>query len=72
MSHAAVYAVGLDAGASATRCVIGIVEDGVLRLLGYGEARSYGWVKGCISDQKAVADSILAAVQEAEDRKSVV
>ncbi len=65
------FAVGLDAGGGNTRCVIGIVEDFSLRLLGYGETPSDGWVKGRIADQKAVADSILRAVREAERRAQI-
>jgi cell division protein FtsA len=65
-------AVGVDAGSSRTRCVIGILDEGYLRLLGYGEAASVGgWVKGRLSDQTAVRDSILDAVQEAERKAGV-
>jgi cell division protein FtsA len=66
MAAKPVYAVGLDAGAASTRCVIGVVEDSCLRLLGFGVAPSQGWIKGRIGDQRAVAASLLAAVQEAE------
>src|SRR5215217_4795295 len=65
-------AVGVDAGSSRTRCVIAILDDGYLRLLGYGEAPSIGgWVKGRLSDQTAVRDSIVDAVQEAERKAGV-
>lgn len=66
MSAKPVIAVGLDAGAFRTRCAIGVVEDACLRLIGFGEAPSQGWVKGRIGDQKAAADAILAAIKEAE------
>ncbi len=59
-------AVGLDAGSSRTRCVIGIVEDDCLRLIGFGEAESEGWAKSRIADQTAVANSMRRALEEAE------
>jgi cell division protein FtsA len=64
-------AVGVDAGSARARCVISILEDGYLRLLGYGEAPTTGWVRGRLSDQMAVRDSILEAVQEAERKAGV-
>lgn len=60
------YAVGLDLGGARTRCVICVLENGRIRFLGSGQVESYGWVKGRIADQKAVADSALAALREAE------
>src|SRR5436309_1047959 len=60
------YAVGLDAGSRRTRCLIGLLEPVGLRLLGYGETESDGWVKGRIADQHAASEAILRAVQEAE------
>jgi cell division protein FtsA len=61
-----IHAVGLDAGGSLTRCVICALESGRVRLLGYGEAESHGWLKGGIADQNAAAESIRMAVREAE------
>jgi len=61
-----IYAAGLDAGSRTTRLVVCILEQGRLRLLGYGSAPSQGWFKGRIADQKAVADSMLAALRQAE------
>ncbi len=66
MSNKPQYAVGLDAGSSSTRCVIGLVEDGRLRYLGHGEERSLGWAKGRIADPQALSESIAEAVREAE------
>src|SRR5689334_16357425 len=60
------YAVGLDAGSHQTRLVICLLEDGRIRFLGAGAADSQGWLKGRVADQKAVSDSILAALREAE------
>jgi cell division protein FtsA len=62
-------AVGLDAGSSRTRCVIGAVEDSKLRFLGYGDTESIGWHKGRLSDCVAVSESMQRAIREAE-RKS--
>jgi cell division protein FtsA len=64
-------AVGVDAGSARSRCVIALLEDGYLRLLGYGEAPSFGWLKGRLSDQTAVRNSIVEAVQEAERKAGV-
>ena len=60
------YAVGLDAGSSCTRCAIGVMEDAYLRLVGTGAAPTWGWSKGRIADRQAVVDSFLAAIEEAE------
>ena len=60
------FAVGLDAGSSATRCVISLLEDARLRFLGHGEIDSIGWSKGRIADSQALSTCIQAAVQQAE------
>ena len=60
------FAVGLDAGSSATRCVICLLEDARLRFLGHGEIESIGWSKGRIADSQALSTCIQAAVQQAE------
>lgn len=59
-------AVGVDAGSSRTRCVICAVEGDRLRYLAHGLASSTGWAKGRITDQDAAAESIRAAVTDAE------
>lgn len=64
-------AVGVDPGSAGTRCVIGALENGVLRFLACGAAPSHGWAKGRVADQKAIADSILQAVREAERQAGV-
>jgi cell division protein FtsA len=66
MSTKSIYATGLDAGSTHTRCVISLLENQRLRLLGYGSVESQGWTKSRISDQQAVSDCILAAVEQAE------
>ncbi len=65
------YAVGLDAGGAETRCLICLLENSRLRFLSCGTAPSRGWTKGQITDQKAVAESALAALREAEGRVGV-
>jgi cell division protein FtsA len=42
------------------------LEDGRIRLLGFGESRSRGWVKGRLADHQALVESIREAVKEAE------
>ena len=59
-------AVGLDAGSSRTRCVICALEDDQVRYLAHGLAASSGFTKGRVTDQVAVAESIRAAVADAE------
>jgi cell division protein FtsA len=66
MSAKYIFATGLDTGSTHTRCVIALLEEGRLRLLGYGSVPSQGWSKSRISDQQAASNCILAAVEEAE------
>jgi cell division protein FtsA len=66
MSGKQQLAVGLDVGSSRTRCVICALQGDHLRCLSYGLAVSSGWTKGRITDQDAVAESIRAAVADAE------
>lgn len=61
-----IYAVGLDAGSRKTRMVVCVLENDRLRLLGYAAVESDGWLKGRIKDQHKVAESMLAALREAE------
>src|SRR5262245_51503495 len=71
MAAKPLYAVGLDVGSRGTRLAICLLEDGRLRFLGAAEAASGGWVKGKIADQQAVAESVTAALREAEARAGV-
>jgi len=66
MSDKFIFATGLDAGSSFTRCVIALLEGERLRVLGYGCVPSEGWSKSRISNQQAVSACVLAAVEEAE------
>ena len=59
-------AVGLDAGSSRTRCVICALEGEQIRYLSHGLSASHGWAKGRVVDQVAVAESLRAAVADAE------
>lgn len=66
MKHKAQLAVGIDAGSSATRCVVCLFEGGGIRYLGHGNAPSAGWSRGRIADSMALGQSMRAAVVEAE------
>lgn len=65
------YAVGLDAGSAKTRCLICLLEDGMVRYLGHAETGGGGWVKGRLSDAAALTGSIRRAVSEAEKNAQV-
>lgn len=58
--------VGLDAGSSRTRCVLCALEGEHLRYLSHGLSYSGGWARGRITDPDAVAESLRAAVSDAE------
>ncbi|WP_051670057.1 cell division protein FtsA [Bryobacter aggregatus] len=60
------YAVGVDAGSAWTRCVICEVVDDALEFRGHGLFESKGWLKGRVTDQKALTEAIRWAVQMAE------
>jgi cell division protein FtsA len=59
-------AVGVDAGAARTRCVICALDGREIRYLGHGLAISAGWARGRLVDQEAVSECIRAAVTDAE------
>src|SRR5580704_2660531 len=66
MAHRTQIAVGVDAGSSRTRCLICALEGDHIRYLAHGLAHGAGWAKGRVIDQDALADSIRAAVVDAE------
>jgi cell division protein FtsA len=66
MSAKQIFATGMDAGSTYTRCIIATLENERLRFLGYGCVPSQGWAKGRITDQQAVSDCVHAAVVAAE------
>ncbi len=59
-------AAGLDAGSSRTRSVLYALEGDRVRYLSHGLATSAGWHKGRVVDQVAVAESMRAAMTDAE------
>src|SRR5258707_5781 len=61
MNNQSLFAAGLDAGSSFTRCVIALYENERIRFLGHGCVRSDGWSKGRIANQQAVSACILEA-----------
>lgn len=62
-----IQAVGLDIGTSKVRCVIGEPsENGLMSILGIGEAESRGMRRGIVTTTETVAESIKKAVEEAE------
>ncbi len=66
MAAKPIYAAGLDTGSRQTRLVICVLEGSRIRFLGASAVESQGWEKGRVADQQAVAESIIAAVREAE------
>ncbi len=66
MAHRNQIAVGIDAGSARTRCIICALEGDHIRYLSHGLAHSAGWAKGRVTDQDALAESIHAAVVDAE------
>lgn len=62
-----ITAVGLDIGTSRIRCVIGEpAPDGLMNIVGLGDAESKGMRRGVVTSTEAVAESIRRAVSEAE------
>jgi cell division protein FtsA len=59
-------AVGVDPGSSRTRCIICALDGDQIRYLSHGLSHSAGWAKGRVTDQKALSESIRAAVTDAE------
>lgn len=66
MGAKTIFGVGVDAGSNRTRVAVLEVTGDLVRLAGYGETRSEGWKRSRIADARAVAESIRAAVREAE------
>jgi len=66
MTNKSMVAAGVDAGSAWTRCVIALLDDERPRVLGYGSVPSRGWAKSRLTDQQAVSECVLAAVEEAE------
>lgn len=66
MNERTMITAGLDVGSAYVRCLAGVLEDDTVRLLGYGEAPSEGFVKGRLADPHAASQAILRAVRGAE------
>jgi cell division protein FtsA len=66
MSDSPRLAVGVDAGAGSTRCVILALDGDRLEFLGSAVQPAAGWIRGRLADAHALADSIRATVTEAE------
>ena len=66
MNHQSIFAAGLDAGSSFTRCAIALYEGERIRFLGYGSVPSEGWSKGRIANPQAVSECVHEAVVQAE------
>lgn len=67
MINREIHAVGLDIGTSRVRCVIGEPsENGLMNVVGIGQAESRGLRRGIVTTTDTVAESIRRAVEEAE------
>src|SRR3954465_10782831 len=61
------HTIGLDIGTSKVTCIVGAPsEEGVLQVLGVGEAESRGLRKGVIVNPDAAVEAIKRAVEDAE------
>ena len=58
------YAVGLDIGSTNIRCLVCVLQDGMMRYLGHAIRESAGWVKGRLSDQLAATEAIREGCDE--------
>src|SRR5213595_2889527 len=66
------HTVGLDIGTSKVTCIVGgPADDGLLEILGMGEAEARGLRKGVIVNPDAAVEAIKKAVEEAERMSGV-
>ena len=64
--------VGLDIGTSKICVLVGLKQpDSNIKILGMGTAISKGLKKGCVLDIEHTAESVLSAINEAEDMADV-
>ena len=62
-----IHAIGLDIGTSKVRCVVGEPADnGMMNIIGIGEADSRGLRRGIVTAAESVSESVRKAVGEAE------
>ena len=70
MAKRASHTVGLDIGTSRVTCIIGEPGDsgtnGLIEIVGIGEAEARGLRKGVIVNPEAAVEAIKRAVQDAE------
>lgn len=67
MINREIHAIGLDIGTSKVRCVIGEpTENGLMNIVGIGQAESRGLRRGIVTTTDSVVESIKRAVEEAE------
>src|SRR5882672_1177771 len=66
------HIIGLDIGTSKVTCIVGGAgEEGLLQILGIGEAEARGLRKGVIVNPAAAVEAIKRAVEEAERMRGV-
>src|SRR5438105_14231735 len=66
------HTIGLDIGTSKVTCIVaGAGEEGLLEILGIGEAEARGLRKGVIVNPDAAVESIKRAAEEAERMSGV-
>src|SRR5437762_10243980 len=66
------HTIGLDIGTSKVTCIVAAPgEEGLLQILGVGEAESRGLRKGVIVNPDAAVEAIKKAVEEAERMSGV-
>ena len=72
MAKRSTHTIGLDIGTSRVTCIVAAPgEDGLLAVVGTGEADSRGLRKGVIVNPEAAVESIRRAVEEAERMSGV-
>src|SRR5947199_7487464 len=66
------HTIGLDIGTSKVTCIVGAPsDDGVLQVLGVGEAESRGLRKGVIVNPDAAVEAVKRSVEDAERMSGV-
>src|SRR6476660_10251793 len=72
MAKRTTHTIGLDIGTSKVTCIVGgPAEEGVLEVLGIGEAESRGLRKGVIVNPDAAIEAIKRSVEDAERMSGV-
>ena len=63
--------VGLDIGTTKVRAVVGQLNDGELSILGIGEAKSDGVIRGSIQNTGSTTQAINQAIKDAGDEAGI-